>query len=383
MALIFFVSSLGDTDLAKETIKSLITQGYQNKIIVVPVTDVAEKNTDDYRDSKRVHRVLLEELIQRDKIQSEKGITDEELEKINLYVKDNEVKQVFIGVPSPLNEKIPFQLAQALDVSCVVAYEYMFTAPPEHCFWESVNKLASKKNCHFAVPFAVAREEVLKKNPVSDVHIIGHVSVDRGLASEIKDCSAIRDKLGVNKGEELVFSSGTTQPTEVDEEFLEALLLELSTGKYPNIQLRFGIHPGVKDLDDYLQRLLNNCMKYPSVKNQFKIILPSLLVERLKCDIPEEQHAFIIYTDLSGSEAAQAANKVAQAVPGALLNQAALEGKPAYFHNKTADPYLPRQWFSDNVAAFFSAQAQKKHTKEEMGIAETAPNRMAKLLGGK
>jgi len=65
----------------------------------------------------------------------------------------------------------------------------------------------------------------------------------------------------VNANDELVFISAQTQPTEVDNQFLEALLKELSTGKYPNLQLRMGIHPGVKDPDAYLQTLLQNVRK--------------------------------------------------------------------------------------------------------------------------
>ena len=38
--------------------------------------------------------------------------------------------------------------------------------------------------------------------------------------------------------------------------------------------------------------------------------------------------------------------RVAQAVPGALLNEAALQGKPSYFHAQENKPYLPRLLFS-------------------------------------
>jgi len=47
----------------------------------------------------------------------------------------------------------------------------------------------------------------------------------------------------------------------------------------------------------------------------------------------------IIRCDLSGTAAA--ADKIAQAVPGALLNKAAMKGKPSYFHAEIAEPYLP------------------------------------------
>src|SRR5206468_3076839 len=100
-------------------------------------------------------------------------------------------------------------------------------------------------------------------------------------------------------------------------------------GKYPNLQLRFGLHPGVKDMDTYLQKLLEICKKYPEIQSQFKIILSAQLENKLQHPLSKFDSIFIIQSEVSGSDAAQAADKITQAVPGALLNEAALKGKPS------------------------------------------------------
>ena len=66
-------------------------------------------------------------------------------------------------------------------------------------------------------------------------------------------------------------------------------------------------------------------------------------------------------------------------MPGALLNQSVLEGKPAYSH--LGKPYLPRPYFSDSIATFFSGSRQQLRMKEALGLDEkTAPERCADII---
>jgi hypothetical protein len=99
--------------------------------------------------------------------------------------------------------------------------------------------------------------------------------------------------------------------------------------------------------------------------------------QRLK---PFLESPFVMLSNVSGPNAAKAADKITQAVPGALLNEAALQGKPSYFHDRTVKPYLPVAWFSQTVPAFFAATSQSPHTKEELGLTENAPNSLLALL---
>ena len=66
-------------------------------------------------------------------------------------------------------------------------------------------------------------------------------------------------------------------------------------------------------------------------------------------------------------------------LPGALLNQAVLEGKPAYSHS--GKPYLPHQYFSNTIASFFTAQRQPFRSKKDLGLDEqTTPERCADII---
>jgi hypothetical protein len=154
--------------------------------------------------------------------------------------------------------------------------------------------------------------------------------------------------------EEAIFISGSTQAKELENMFLDALLKELATKKYAWLSLRMGIHPGTEYPDDYLHELLLTAEKYSQTKSQFKIILTP--------------------------QAAYAADKITQAVPGALLNEAALLGKPAYFYERSVVPYLPKEWFSKDIATFYLAKAERSRSCKVLGLVDSAPNLMSQLM---
>lgn len=376
MRIAFFVSSIGDTDLAKATISKLADQESVELISIISLTTAADKRTEDLIGNKRISRISLNEITQRADALSNDKVSSEDLAKIRSYISENGIQRAYLGVPSTNNE-VPFQIAESLKIPCTIAYEYMFK-PAKHTFWGYVDGLTSKGNCDFAVTLTQAKLDILEINANAKVHEIGHLSLDRQQENKT-DPTPTRKSLSVNNiQDELVFISGSTQPIEIDNQFLDAILNEISSGNYPGIQLRMGIHPGVKDLDAYLQTLLATCEKYAKTKDQFKIILTDSLEKRLKQPIPSD--LFILRAEVSGSEAAQAADKISQSVPGALLNEAALAGKPGYFHEKSTTPYLPSKWFSESISSFFTAQPQKPRSREDLGLKDTAPNIMAKLL---
>ena len=69
--------------------------------------------------------------------------------------------------------------------------------------------------------------------------------------------------------------------------------------------------------------------------------------------------------NINGTEASYSADKVAQTVPGALLNQAAIE---AYSHSGT--PYLPESYFSKGIDTFFTSSRQPLRTKKDLKLSE-------------
>lgn len=376
MPIAFFVSSIGDTDLAKATITKLKEQNSKDIIFLIPLTSIAISRTDDITENDQISRVSIDQITKQSAILSENLVSSESLEKISDFVGKNNIQRAYIGVPS-INNEIPFQIAHCLDIPCIIAYEYMFK-PLNHVFWNYVDKLASKDNCDFAVTLEPAKKAIMEINYNAKVHKIGHLSIDRSQTVNNLDTTYIKKSLSVNSEKELIFISGTTQPTDVDNQFLDSLLSEISTSKYPNIQLRMGLHPGVKDPDAYLQALIETCKKYPQAEEQFKIIMTTQFKSRLQHPILSE--SFILPIDISGADAEQAADKVAQAVPGALLNEAALKGKPSYFHDTSAIPYLPQKWFASNLSTFFTAKTESLHSRKELGLEESAPDLLAKLM---
>jgi len=374
MKIAFFVSSVGDTDLAKATISKLIEQHSPESILVIPLTTTAVDRIKDLKGAP-ISVISIEVIAKQAGLLTNEQISEQEAEAVKVFLQENHIEHVYIGVPSN-NNVIPYQIATRLTIPFTVAYEYMFK-PEKHSLWKHVGELASKENGHFAVPLDSAIRDIKELNGDANVHVVGHLSLDR-VQEVSSDVVKTRNILSVDAEQELVIVSGTTQPTEVDKQFLNALLGELSTGKYPSIQLRMGVHPGVKDLDDYLQTLLKTCEMYPSTKDQFKIIINSQIAGKLKQPLVDSP--FIIRADVSGPDAAQAADKITQAVPGALLNEAALKGKPSYFHDKSLKPYLPRSWFSGNISAFFTEKPQSPHSKDELGLTDTAPSLLSKLM---
>jgi len=364
----FFISSAGDTDLAKATIAQMRSTGYAEEIFVIPLTQTAIDRTQTINDAS-TKRIIIPAIFDEE-------IADEAaLNTVLKSVAENNIDRAYIGVASS-NAEAPYQIASSLtqsNVPCVIAYEYMFT-PHEHVIWK-YSALLSNSNVVVAVPLESAKKDF----PGANTCVVSHLSIDRALVDTRIDTTMHRQSLLAKESDQLVFISGTTQPTSVDNCFLEALLNELSTGQYQNIQIRFGLHPGIRNFDDYLNALLETCSRYPAAASNLKIILPAAIESKLQRATIPQDHSFILRCNLSGADAANASENVAQAVPGALLNEAALRGKPVYCHNPV-EPYLPATWFSPDLPTFFASKSQTAHTREELGLSGTCAEKMSQLM---
>ena len=367
MRIAFFVSSIGDTDLALSTIKSMEHRG-QNATLLIALTEIAEQRINNFQSSSIVLKDTLSAILGVE-TKSIELCSEEQLAIIIQYIKDKNINYAYFGVPS-VNNAIPFQIAEALEeTQILMAYEFMFKLDT-HCLWQYLPKLKNKPNIHWALPLLNAVDDFRSVDD-SKIHITGHLSIDNAYSCDsTRNLAKIRDDLQVSTSSELAFVSGTTQPVSTDIEFLECLLAELPN--HPNVQVRLGLHPGRRDLEDYVSAMLTVYIKYPRAYAQFKIILPNDLLHKfarpeLSINNPLLNHVFL-RIDIKGVDASFAADKVAQAVPGALLNQAAIEGKPSYSHS--GKPYLPEQCFANNLAAFFSGTRQPLREREDLGLNE-------------
>jgi hypothetical protein len=365
MSIVFFVSSVGDTDLAIATINTLLYEEFKEPIIVVPLTQIAIDRTKPI--SSNVKLCSLIDITSEKNIYSEKNFSQDAKIHLLKFISTENIKRAYVGVPSPNDEIFAFQIARILPTPCTIAYEFMFTAPEAHPFWNNINVL-SEKGCDFAVPFIKAEQEIHAISPKAEVHKIGHVSIDRAFSNANKvDVENIKKQLQLNEEQELIFASGTTQTTEVDKQFLEALLNGLDQGNHQNMQIRFGIHPGIKNIEEYLDVLLDACDRHPNVSKQIKFIITPMIETILRCNV-------------SGADAASIADKVCQAVPGALLNESVIKGKPTYAMKDSEKSYLPDAGIHCTVSGFFSATGKRHFTKEGVGLKDTAGFEMAKLI---
>lgn len=372
-AIIFFISSLGDTDLAKETIKELTNQA----CYVVPLTPTAVERTQDLINTdERLTVVSLQSLLNREALP--KLLERADIEKLTQYIAQHNIEMAYVGVPSN-NETLAYDIAKQLNISCIVANEYMFN-DPSHAFWCALPELANKESMQFAVPLVGASEVIRAKVFNAKVITMGHLAIDRALTSpplSDEQVLLIREKLDLKADQDSVFISGTTQPLGVDLEFIKALLAELATGNYPNLALRVGLHPGVSQKDDYLDDILKECHKYLSLSNQFKIILTEVDESKLE-RIKGIESPFLLRQNVPGAQAASVSSKIAQAVPGALLNEAVLLGKPGYFHNKITTPYLPHDRWSPTLTHFFNAKKTEQLNYNDLHLEEACAKTMAK-----
>lgn len=382
MKVAFFVSSLGDTDLALSTIKSMESKA-ENQVCLISLTKAAQQRVEGFSSTLLVDKKTLPEILHLSSESFLDGRCDErQLEQIVEYIKSQEIHHAYFGIPS-VNNEVPFQIVRALEDSPVLilmAYEFMFR-PESHCLWQYLPKLGSQANVRWALPLVGATKDFRVDGRM---HIVGHMSIDNAYSAKrlgLKTPEEIRESLQVAPSQSLAFVSSTTQPVEIDATFLDCLLTELP--KHPHVQVRLGLHPGIQNLDTYLTTILSVYTKYPDSDKQFKIILPDNLLGRFKTpelsiDNPRFREVFL-RVNISGSEASSAADKVAQAVPGALLNQAVLEGKPAFA--SSGEPYLPRRYFADSVTTFFSGERQPPRMKKELGLDDrTAGERCAGIL---
>lgn len=367
MKVVFVVSSIGDTDLALSTIKSMESKG-ANQVLLIALTKTAQQRVGRFSSTLLIDKKTLPEILHLDPASFLEGHCDtEQLAQIVEYIKSQGIEHAYFGIPSVYNE-IPFQIAEALaDIPVFMAYEFMFK-PESHCLWEYLPKLKPKANVQWALPLTEAAEDF---GSDARTHIVGHISIDNAYSAKsvaAKTQEELREHLQVAPSQSFAFVSSTTQPAEIDATFLDCLLAALPG--HPHVQIRLGLHPGIQNLDVYLATILSVYTKYPDAAKQFKIILPEDLLTRFKTpelsiDNPLFRDVFL-RANITGAEASSAADRVAQAVPGALLNQAVLEGKPAFaFLGK---PYLPRRYFADNVTTFFSGERQPRRMKEELGL---------------
>jgi|GEM_PF-5627589 len=154
----FFVSSTGDTHLAKATISNILKRDAAINILLIPVTQTAARIISDLAGTERIVHSTLADILNRETALSEKQISQEDLEKIANLMSQFSIDRAFIGMPSPNDEEIPFQIANylsTLDIAVTIANEFMFSPPQEHPLHKYLDR-GELSGCRFAVSLQAA-----------------------------------------------------------------------------------------------------------------------------------------------------------------------------------------------------------------------------------
>lgn len=383
----FLVSSAGDTDLAISTVQAIRKKSQEHSLTLIALTPIAQERIDTQVNlGLSVQQTNLAKMLELNEYPKEL-CSDEQLTTITQYLQAQD--SIYIGIPS-VNSDIPFQIAKSADKPVLMAYEYMYHEPT-HRLWNHIDELGLKSNVHWGIPLSTAGEDFSAVKDPARLHVTGHLAIDRALVANQENANiathndaslALRKRLQVEPEQSLFFLSSTTRPAEVDADFLNSLLTELVN--HPHVQLRLGLHPGIVDLDNYLENILSIYQKHPNAIAQFKIILPDNFVKKvmkpeLSINNPQFDPLFI-RENISGNMAASLADGVTQAVPGALVNEALLKGQGVY---STGRSYLPEKLFAKNPHGLFSATRQSPPDSASLMLDEnTASERYADLLLG-
>lgn len=124
---------------------------------------------------------------------------------IDHFLNQHSIERAYIGVSSE-NQDLPFKVATHLEeknIPCTIAYEFMFSAPPNHCLWTAIPKLTSPK-LDYAVSLPAAAKDILKRTPHANINIVGHLSIDRAIANNTIE-PIVKKELGIKVDEELIF----------------------------------------------------------------------------------------------------------------------------------------------------------------------------------
>jgi hypothetical protein len=318
MKILFVTSSIGDTAAALAIAGNLQEQAQEVEFLALT-------------------QVALDRLLTK----FPKIILLTDITLINKHIKEHHYTKVVIGVSSDEGFTLPYLLAQALDLPVFMLYEYMF-ASKGHVFLEKLPELAKKPKIQYLATLANAKNLLISLGvPEDKVHIIGHLSIDKAFSSpppSNERIAAIKAKLQVDVAQELIFYSGSTIKLVDEESSINKALRTIESERKENFVVRMTVHPGVKDLEEYLHTILPLISGSPA-SLRFKIAITQALLtkvqEILKAHFIDYQSIFIKVDDEANVSDAvyEASDRVIQAVPGAYYNSAMLRNGQEYCLN--------------------------------------------------
>lgn len=371
MKYLFVSHSLGDTEAIIQVAVSFLEKpDFDGEINFLPIGQAALDKFLALDESHILHRspkvrryslknilgldsvIDLDDKVFFEALESRNTLKSGALNKIKAFVEYAGITSALIGTPSQITNQIPFQLAQALQETLQVSFyhDYLFFEP-DHYIWHSLFITESdteKKPINWFFASDKAKQKALSVRSNAKVEMVGHPMFDQ-VEPAVKD-ETIRSQLNIGKEETFIFISGTTLESDADKVLLTAIAEASTDESVQDLQIRFGIHPGHRNLKKYLADLEEVIAKFPNLAGRVKLIL-SPIIER-KCEAQDinikEEH--YVKAPVSGAQATESADGVACAVPATLVSKAVLCGDIGF----SADP--DRESFLD-TDKFFTGSA--------------------------
>lgn len=414
MGILFVCHSVGDSDVIRKTAEKMRTTT-DEKIYFLTVGQTAENlfkslvEKDEFIKKSTYYLSDILKLNKEEKLSIENSaLTVEQLMQTQKFLDSLSVNKALIGTPSQIDATAPFQIAEyladKLDIGCI--YNDYLYKEKEHSYWKLLAKKEEwQSKYRWLLPLPKTAEELKNTNSDLKFEVVGHPSIDavvqqNKISIDIKQTDELlqlqnktneekkqtRELLQVKQSQSLLFISGTKNIE--DDKALLNDLLQVMSERNINIEIRLGIHPGALDMPSYVEGLSKVIRSYSntSVAQCVKLIITDKVAAQLK--LTEIDSSLYLKVNKNGDEIANCSDAVACAVPATLVNKAAMEGKPAYYHQSDKMPYLPEDRLfvgEKNLASFFEKSLQKKTpepiSKEQLELPkEEAIEIMAKLI---
>jgi hypothetical protein len=233
---------------------------------------------------------------------------------------------------------------------------------------------------HVSLLVAMAKEQQLVKqiNQQLTCYVVGSSAIDKLYVDEKalpKEVAELLQKARAARKEEIKRQLGATDNyvlfisgSKTVEDVLELLqTLDINMIIDKGTTIRMGLHPGTKDMQNYVEQIID-CLKE---KKEFpaQLVINKAIKSKLT-DLSILDSAHICEVDLSGDDIFTVANAVASSQPSTIVTQGVISGLPAFCLSRYSNSYLST-FFKQSPAELIQAKTTKTMlTKREMGLPE-------------
>jgi hypothetical protein len=376
MKFLFVCHDTGNTKVLWDTANALLATENPPEIHFLIIGEAAESIFSLAENQTHKDRVIfLNEWLPETSLKSltDRKLTDDEIEIVKNKIAEFKPDKA-IATSSCFNTAlVPYQISELLTEHLTLQDNFIYNGDflldlLNNPIWVS---LKGEWALQVSVLVAMAKEQELVKNLLKDeskqltCHVVGSTAIDK-----IYDAKVTQEKIDDIKqqlsaqNQYLLFISGSKTVAD-DLELLDSLTfnMEISSGT----AVRMGLHPGTKDMQDYVSKViewLKTNTDFPA-----KLMITPQIKTKLT-DLSILNAEYICEGDLSGDNLFPAADALASSQPTTLATQAIISGIPTYCLLRFTNSYLP-QFFKKSPDELIQDPSKKRLlAKTEMGLLE-------------